>query len=214
MKKLLSIFLILVSTALSATVTSCDPDQKNAILGTEKEVMLRLIEIESQWVNFRLDNVKRNFVLPQGRSWVNAHPRYPEYHRYWTAMGSMFTGMRKSIEGGKVNYKCHSAWQWRCEQGKTVAYVLFLLGRPFRTVHICPGFFDPKNHQSRAATLLHELSHSVSSTEDLAMAWSDGPYKDLDKASRDAHHVEEFQMMKAHNILLRTIWIWLFPKAM
>ncbi len=212
MKKIICLFLLLATSTSFAGISNCTDGQAGEIAAAEKAVLLKLIKIEREWDNFRLDNVKKNFVIPQNRVWVNSNPRYVDYHHYWSELGATFSSMRQKVESGSVNYKCHSSWQLRCDKGKTMAYVLFLGNYSFKTVHICPAFFDPSNRQTRNGILLHELSHSIAGTEDLSLSWVGNGTADLRRGSKDAYHLQEFQDMNPQMLLMRTVWTWMFPK--
>lgn len=205
MKIFIFIFFILPLSA-----DACTTQQKQFVNLASQRVFQKLLLIESQWPRFRLDQVKTHFVIPNNRVWIDNHPRYVDYHHYWQKLSFTFSDMRSALEKNTVQLSCESSWNTKC-RGGTQAYVNFFMGKPLRTLHFCPAFFN-EAPSTQAETFMHELSHATNSTDDYALAWSQGEKSNLQQAAEDAYHVQEFYNMDAEPLMLRTTWHWLFPR--
>src|SRR5438128_729367 len=76
MKFIVCLLCCFVSFSLWANISGCSTAGTQQIAAAEHKVLLRLIDLEKNWDNFRLDQVKENFVLPNHRLWVNQDPHY------------------------------------------------------------------------------------------------------------------------------------------
>jgi hypothetical protein len=207
--KLFSLILLLF-TGIQAWGGQCTPGQLTEIGRAEKEVYLKLIEINKSWNLYNLIGVKKNFIDPEGRVWINRNPTHTAYQMYWYAMKDTFEAMEKKIS--EVSYSCKEASEKRCRGTDTIAYVVFILGQPRPTIHLCPTFFNKTSLQEKTSTMFHELSHYAASTEDYALDWIHHKHPNLERAAKDAYHLEAFMKTEAQGVLRGQIWAPLWPK--
>lgn len=188
---------------------NCSSKQEAEIFNAEKGATFRLNKIIRSWSLASLAEVRHNYVLKENRLWKNENPIHRDYISYWQEMGETFEEMRDKFH--EVTFECKTYSEKRCKNNEILAYVLFYFNIPKPVIHICPAFFD-KSMESQAGTILHELSHYSSSTEDLALDWLNGRQIDLKRASRDAYHIENFATEDVTGVLKRMIWNTIWPK--
>lgn len=205
------IFVVLFPALAQAGISGCNTLQSAAVYQAEKNVLLRLSELQREWPLVDLAGVKRDYVEANQRVWVPRNPRHADYARYHQTMSSVFTAINSALSSQKIDYQCEAASQKRCQDGQVIAYVLMLFGHSFKTVHFCPSYFQgDANDQGR--TMIHEVSHAVAKTEDLALDWWNSERTDMSKAPLDAYHIEAFYNEPSTQVLKRTFWNWIWPK--
>lgn len=196
------------SHALLDAPCSAQQQQQNTV--AEKAVLLRLSALEAQWPLLDLVGVRRDFVIPEARQWVEGSPQHQRYQDYWQSVRRTFQLMHQSARQG-LTLECRDQRDRDCRGMEVLAYVRFVFGRPQRTIYLCPAFYAT-NGEAQAETLLHELSHSAAGTHDHALDWWRRSQSDLARAAQDAYHLQLFMHEEASRVLWRQIWVWWWPK--
>ena len=189
---------------------NCSPAQEKEIFTAEKGAAIRLNKIIRNWSLASLAEVRHDYVIKEKRVWKNSNPSHMMYLSYWQEMGEPFEEMRDKFH--EVTFECKTSRERRCQNNEVFAYVLFYFNYAKPVIHICPAFYG-KSQESQVGTLLHELSHYSSSTEDLALEWLNGSQVDLRKASKDAYHIENFANEDISQVLKRMVWNSIWPKS-
>ncbi|MBY0516251.1 MAG: M35 family metallopeptidase [Bacteriovoracaceae bacterium] len=209
--KTLIVLMAFFSLKSFASISGCNPSQNQLVMQAEKNVILRLSDLEREWPLMSLTQVKKDFVEMNDRVWVNGNQRHTDYSQYHQSMSAVFNKIGTSLSRQEISYQCESTSQKKCQEGAVIAYVLILFGRSFKTVHLCPSYFQ-SDLEAQSRTLMHEVSHAVANTEDLALDWWNGDKTDMSKAPLDAYHVEAFYNEPSAMILKRTFWNWIWPR--
>lgn len=204
------IFLILILAGLRAFAKECSPQELEDITISERDIYLRLHELKKDWHLYNLIGVKRDFIDPEGRVWTNRNPSHTAYQMYWYAMKDTFDAMETKFS--EVTYSCKTSEEKRCRGTDTIAYVLTILGRPRPVIYLCPTFFSKASLTEKSSTMFHELSHYAASTEDYALDWMDHKQPNLERATKDAYHIEAFMNGAPQGVLRNQIWAPLWPK--
>lgn len=190
-----------------AGITGCTDIQKSKVYEAEKLLRDRLEALGVEWKEVDLQGVKRDFIDPQNRVWVENSSRNLTYQVYWQKLGRVFNLMREKARSG-INFQCQSAWDGQCKKG-ALAYVMQIFGRPREMIYLCPDFFKDG---IATTTLFHELSHYAALTEDYSLDWSNLENSNLERGSRDAYNIERYMNGDVKTILKRDIWLWWWPK--
>jgi hypothetical protein len=189
---------------------NCSKAQEKEIYNAEKTAAIKLNKIIRNWPLASLAEVRHDYVIKEKRVWKKADPEVKVYMSYWQEMGETFEEMRDKFH--EVTFECKSQREKRCQNNEVFAYVLFYFNYAKPVIHICPAFYG-KSQESQAGTLLHELSHYSSSTEDIALDWINGKDVDLKRASKDAYHIENFANEDVTQVLKRMVWNSVWPKG-
>ncbi len=193
------------------SIRNCTTQQEDTLKAAEAGLAERLSQLKGELPRYDLEYVRLNFIAPNGREWLIGSPRNHAYERYLRTITEVFASMESDTRSG-LNMECKDSLRERhCQGGQVYAYVLFLFGRPQKTLYFCSSFFGLPQDQQRA-TLIHELSHYSASTDDLALSWMDLKRPDLSQAPRDAYHIEQFSDDDPATTLKRQIWLWNWPK--
>jgi hypothetical protein len=193
----------------SSDYKNCSASKTNDLLKAEQKAQIKLHKLIQKWPTASLSRVRKDYVIPQNRVWKKRNPKHAEYISYYQKMGETFLEMRDKYS--EVRFECKTERENRCKGNEVFAYVLFFFGHAKPVIHFCPAYFD-KNEDQKAAILLHELSHYASSTEDLALDWSNGNSVNLHQASIDAYHIENLAEEDISSNLGRMVWNPLWPK--
>lgn len=192
--------------SFDSQIRGCSSQQTVKVLEAEKNVRLRLEQLSRDWALVDLKGVKRDFVDPENRIWIPNGPKNVSYQTYWQDMGLVLRQMKEKADRG-LNFQCQTARDKHCDG--VIAYVMVIFGRPRQMIYLCPSFFEDGSYET---TILHELSHYASSTEDYALDWWNLEKSDLKKGARDAYHIEGFMRQEVPTYLRKTIWLWWWPK--
>lgn len=188
---------------------NCSAAQEKEIYNAEKLAAMRLNKIIRNWPSASLAEVRHDYVMKEKRVWKKSNSEVKSYVSYWQEMGETFEEMRDKFH--EVTFECKPQKEKRCQNNEVFAYVLFYFNYAKPVIHICPAFYG-KSPESQAGTLLHELSHYSSSTEDIALDWVNGNQIDLSRASKDAYHIENFATEDVTQVLKRMVWHAVWPK--
>jgi hypothetical protein len=205
---ILVLILVCCLDSARANHKNCSNAQSLELQRIEKNILLRLLELERQWPSLALSEVHRSFVIPKQRQWVPSGQRHAVYITYWRVMGDSLRKMLEVANEG-INFQCHTQQSGRCREG-VEAYVLFYFNRPQKRIHLCPSF-NQRELKAKTQTVFHELSHLAANSEDLALSWWQKEGSNLQQAAQDAYHLESFMYGDLIAIHQRLIWNWWWP---
>ena len=199
-----------VRSGNDSRVAGCDSTQIQDLSKQSRDVNVKLIENQKNWNLYDLNGVKREYVDPENLVWIENNPKHVTYRQYWNRVNQNNNLMAADSNQG-LNFQCSTNSDKYCKSGDTQAYVMFFLGKPRKTIYLCPIFW--KNTESTKASIIyHELSHYAASTEDFAGDWWNKNNIQLLRGAMDAYHMEEFYSNTPVNVLKRVVWTWWWPR--
>ncbi|MFN7685034.1 MAG: hypothetical protein ACK5QT_06440 [Oligoflexia bacterium] len=194
---LLSFLSLYSSPALASEIQNCSPPQERTLLQLEGRLRDRLAALNRELPTL---------LASQNSTRLN-------YLVYQRALLQAFATLEKTAASG-LSLRCHTARGEKiCQVPGNQAFVRFFLGFSGSTLHFCPSFFALPGQDEQLEIVLHELSHSALSTDDLALSWITKDSADLTQAARDAYHLQSFATLEAEQVLKTQIWPWLKARS-